>query len=117
MILIYSHTTSYRLQYICQFIFAELLGVQYSLTLDQQGFEEYDGPKINYSQVNVKGNNIFTIHNHSLLFEKNITEQRIEIFDAGGTKAFFKIDDSNFSFDIFAATFYLISRYEEYLPH
>ena len=31
--------------------------------------------------------------------------------------AFFTVPESDFSFDIFAASFYLLSRYEEYLPH
>ena len=53
---------------------------------------------------------------HSLLFENKIIEQPIQCFDANGRKAFF-ISDSDFPFDIFAASFYLLSRYEEYLPH
>ncbi len=33
------------------------------------------------------------------------------------TKHFLKLIGADFPFDIFAATFYLLSRYEEYLPH
>ena len=32
-------------------------------------------------------------------------------------QGFFRSQDSDFPFDIFAASFYLITRYEEYLPH
>src|SRR5204862_6117071 len=52
---------------------------------------------------------------HSLLFEKDIKQQLIKCFDTDGQKAFFKTE-GDFSFDIFAAVFYLLSCYEEYLP-
>jgi hypothetical protein len=114
--LIYSHTVSTRLQYICKFIFQEQLGAGMSLTIDSESFKNYDGPKINYSDLVMEGNMI-NIPNHSLLFEKTISSQTIECFETNGYKAFFKTEGSDFSFDIFAASFYLLSRYEEYLPH
>jgi hypothetical protein len=116
MLLIYSDTTSYRLQYICQFIFKEQLGVTYSLTLDAEGFAAHDGAKINYSSVTFP-NNGFALRNTNLLFETGINARSVECFEVNGNKAFFKIQDSDFPFDIFAAAFYLLSRYEEYLPH
>ena len=45
-----------------------------------------------------------------------IREQDIECFEANNYKAFFKTE-GDFLFDIFAASFFLLSRYEEYLPH
>ena len=53
---------------------------------------------------------------HTLLFEKNIAEQKIDCFEINSNKSFFKTE-GDFPFDIFAASFYLLSRYEEYLPH
>lgn len=117
MILIYSHTTSYRLQYICQFIFKEQLGTPYSITLDLEGFKDYDGPRINYSHIDFGQPSIFNMNNHTLLFEKDIRKQDDLCFNSGSYKAFFKIENSAFPFDIFSAAFYLLSRYEEYLPH
>ncbi|MFT3978851.1 MAG: polysaccharide deacetylase family protein [Ferruginibacter sp.] len=114
--LIFSETSSARLQYICKFIFAEQLGIGYSLTIDSESFLQHDGPKINYSHVPI-GGDVFTILPHRLLFEKNITVQDTAGFDHNYGKAFFKTADSDFPFDIFAACFYLLSRYEEYLPH
>ncbi len=115
MLLIYSHTTSYRLQYICKFIFAEQLGITYSITLDQKSFIAHDGPKINYSGEEIEG--AFNIKNHSLLLEDDIKPQQVVCFQTNNYKAFFKTGGSGFSFDILAASFYLLSRYEEYLPH
>lgn len=114
--LIYSHTISSRLQYICKFIFHEQLGIGFSLTIDSEGFKNHDGPKINYSNLEVEGN-VFNLKNHALLFEHTIQIQPIECFETNGCKAFFKTTNSHYSFDIFAAAFYLLSRYEEYLPH
>ena len=116
MLLIYIKSTSYRLQYICQFIFKEQLGLAYSLTLDAQGFATHDGPKINYSDDSFEDAG-FTIKNAALLFEQSIQQQPVECFEVNDHKAFFKSDNSDFPFDIFAASFYLLSRYEEYLPY
>ena len=115
MILIYSGISSRRLQYICQFIFREQLGVTYSLTIDAENFRSHDGPKINYSQ-NPVCNDELCIKNEPLLFEDDIKLQQIECFTLNGSPAFFK-SGSGYPFDIFAASFYLLSRYEEYLPH
>jgi hypothetical protein len=43
-------------------------------------------------------------------------EQNISCFEINFHKAFFETN-GDIRFDIFAASFYLISRYEEYLPH
>ena len=116
MILIYSYTTSPRLRYSCSFIFKELLGLDCSLTIDSEEFKNYEGVGINYSSTPIRENE-FRINNTGLLFETEIKEQAIHCFDTNGYKAFFKIDNSDFAFDIFAASFYLLSRYEEYLLH
>lgn len=114
--LIFSTTSTSRLQYICKFILGEQLGIGFSLTIDSEGFKKYEGPKINYSDVEIEGD-VFTLRNHPLLFEKNIRPQAVDCFETNGYKAFFKTTESDFDFDIFAASFYLLSRYEEFLPH
>jgi hypothetical protein len=116
MVLIYSHTTSARLQYICKFIFENILNVAFKITIDSEEFKNYNGVCINYSDGRIK-NEEFGIWNELLLFEENIIEQKIECFTNKDYKAFFKTEDSDFGFDIFAASFYLLTRYEEYLPN
>ena len=116
MILIYAHTATKRLQYICKFIFKEQLGINYTLTIDAEGFKNHNGPKINYSSNN-KEDSTFTIPNNNLLFETDIKKQDIICFTVNGFKAFFKTENGDFAFDLFSACFYLLSRYEEYLPH
>ena len=115
MLLVYSDITSSRLQYTCDFIFKEQFGLDYKITIDSESFRNHAGAKINYS--NSRMEDAYTIQSQSLLFEQDIKEQTIYCVDLNNYKAFFKTSDSDFPFDIFAAIFYLLSRYEEYLPH
>ena len=92
------------------------MGVDFAITIDSEEFKTHEGVCINYSSSPIKENE-FKIENSSLLFETEIKKQQIICFETNGYKALFKAEKSNFSFDIFAATFYLLSRYEEYLPH
>src|SRR5207247_9575613 len=71
--------------------------------------------KINYSTTAVEVNEI-QISPHTLLFENGIVHRLVECFEWKGLKAFFKTE-GDIPFDIFAASFYLLTRYEEYLPH
>jgi hypothetical protein len=92
-----------------------MLGVTYSLTLDDVNFVKHDGFKINYSHKDFE--NSFQIKPHGLLFQNGIKQQEIICSKENDTTIFFKTGSEHFSFDIFSAIFYLISRYEEYLPH
>ena len=119
MILIYCDESSSRLQYIAAFIFKELLQVQYSITTHKKGFRESAGTKLNYSHQEIMSDEL-RIPNKGLLFEKGVKPQVIEINFVEGFKCFFKSHpkgEREFPFDIFSASFYLLSRYEEYLPH
>jgi len=116
MVLIYSHISSPRFQYACSLIFRELMGIEISISINSEEFKGHGGPKINYSNAEISPGE-FWIKPHPLLFENDIKEQSIECFETNKYKAFFKTGTGNFPFDIFAASFYLVSRYEEYLPH
>jgi len=117
-ILIYVPTLSSRIVYAFDLIFKELLGTGYTFTISQFDFILAAGPKISYNQRRITKEEFF-ISCHTLLFEKNIQPQLIHCYSPrNGYKAFFKGNgDTDFPFDIFAAAFYLLSRYEEYLPH
>ena len=85
------------------------------ITTDIEHFREYNGAKINYTREAITDSE-FRIRNAELLLEPGICDQKPECFETNGYKAFFKTQ-GDFPFDIFAASFYLLSRYEEYLPH
>jgi hypothetical protein len=111
LLLIYSHHISARLEYIAK----TLLGENIAFTDSKEKFEDHNGTKINYSNKTIDYTE-FRIAPHGLLFETTIQEQRINCFEWNDLKVFFKTN-GDIPFDIFAAAFYLLSRYEEYLPH
>lgn len=116
MLLIYSPSTTPRLRYILEIIFRDFLGIEYAFTTDANKFGFYSGPKLNYSEE-VFGSEMF-IYSTRLLFEKGIRDQQISVIDWQDTKAFFATHPKYYiPFDLFAASFYLLTRYEEYLPH
>lgn len=116
MLFIYCNTVTPRLKYTFDLILSDLLGIQYNFTTDQNIFLSYEGPKFNYSDHPI-GDELF-FYSVRLLFEKGIEDQNISVFEWKDTKVFFGTHHKYvFPFDPFAASFYLVSRYEEYLPH
>lgn len=117
MILIYSHTISNRLEYIAHVIFCNVLKFStVHFTTDIDEFEKFNGVKICYSNEALSSG-LFIASNH-LLFENSIEIQDIDVVQLEKYKVFFQTNhkDSIFSFDVFSASFFLVSRYEEYLP-
>ena len=113
--LVYSHSVSARLQYIVEFL-SEYYGLTFKLIYEEEKFiNAPDQCKINYGYHRLVENEIF-IHSHVLLFETSVRPVKIECFEQNNYKAFFKTE-GDFGFDLFAAIFYLVTRYEEYLPH
>jgi len=114
-VLIYTQTITPRLQYIADFLGKEITSKSFEITTDKEYYLKGSIAKINYSAERISTEE-FWLNPHSLLFENKISEQFIQCFEVSRQKAFFKTD-GDFPFDIFAASFYLLSRYEEYLPH
>lgn len=117
MLLVYTHKITPRVNYIFKTIFEDVLNSKVSFTNDISFFEQSNLPKINYSTTNIENSVYFPSVN--LLFEHTIKSQHIEVFnDAHHKIGFFRTEKGSlFSFDLFAASFYLLSRYEEYLPY
>lgn len=115
MLLLYTHTVTPRLEYIVDFFSRELFDEPIEVTSSRAAYNASIQPRINYSGQAFSENEFFIEHT-GLLFEKGIREQSIECFEVNFHKAFFQTR-GDFPFDIFAASFYLLSRYEEYLPH
>lgn len=116
MFLIYTHKITHRNKYIFNLIFKDILQFDFSLTSDQDEFVKHSGAKLSYTHNPLSDEVFFSSRN--LLFENGITEQNISVFDFNSNKVFFATGKSSaLPFDVFAASFYLVSRYEEYLPH
>lgn len=116
MLLVYTHKITPRLNYIFKQICTRILGVPVSFTTKVEEFIAHDSLKMSYSTQQL--GNEFHIKSHQILFEQGLSDLDIHIHDWDDTKCFFyNGDKSDMPFDIFAASFYLLSRYEEYLPH
>ena len=116
-LIIYIPKITLRHQYIFKVLFHELYFIEYSLTDDKEAYLVSDDIKLNYSKNNICIDEIF-IESNGLLSEKGINEIDINVQLINNQSAFFTATNENaYPFDLFAASFYLISRYEEYLPH
>lgn len=112
--LIYTPEVTPRVEYIFDFIFSCILGVEVKHTTDAGHFLESELPKINYS--NEKLSSGLFLKSHSILFSKSIEKQPIETTEYRNLTLFYPTSGESFlPFDPFACSFYLISRYEEYL--
>jgi len=116
MLLIYTHKITPRINYIFKHFFGRILKIPVTFTTKVNEFVAHNGPKITYSKSPLGAE--FFIRSHDLLFEQGINDIDIKIYHWDDVPCFFPTKDSSMiPFDIFAASFYLISRYEEYLPH
>lgn len=116
MLLIYIQKLSPRVDYIFKQICANMLGIDISFTSEIEEFISHNHPKISYGKVAL-GSELF-FEASDLLFENKIKSQEVKVAKWGYTYGFFPTSEkSALPFDIFAAAFYLITRYEEYLPH
>lgn len=113
MIIIYSDTISNRLIYTLDVIFKYVLGVDYRCTNKLQEFEVSTLVRINYSKKNL--DKTLQITPSTLLFENGIRSQDIQVSWQSEIPYFFRTG-GEFLYDVFASTFYMVSRYEEYLP-
>lgn len=116
MLLVYTHKITPRLSYAFKHICTRILGIPVSFTTTVEEFITHDSLKISYTRQPLS-NELF-IRCHDLLYEQGLSDMDIHVLPWESTKCFFSTSEkSSLPFDIFAAAFYLLSRYEEYLPH
>ncbi len=125
MILIYAAFLSNRLQYTLDEIFVNRLGLSYKHTDSTDYFHKSHSIKINYSAEIMEG--CFNIPTTPFLYEEDIFAQHLTVEkDVAWRFVFFKqafpevpdfrVTTGYLQFDLLSAVFYLLSRYEEYLP-
>jgi len=114
MLLIYSPINTPRLQYICNFIFS-FLEITFSISTRPDDVITHNGPIINYSSnQNLPGLHIYL---SGLLQQEGIRKQDIKAGTHENFPLIFSTEQGKLPFDIFSAVFFLITRYEEYLPY
>ncbi len=112
--LVFTRELTPRLKYIFEFIIEEIFNLELQITSDSAQFNESKLPKINYSDQFF--NDSFRIKPAKLLFENDIREQDLYVPVWKDMNIMFLTDpESDLPFDPFAASFFMLSRYEEYL--
>lgn len=107
---IYAKEITSRLSYTCFVLFGEKALV----TDSRASFIASPGPRLNYSDEPTPG--ICQVIPVGLLSEKSIRTYPLSCSTWRGLPVFFNTP-GDIPFDFFSAAFYLLSRYEEYLPH
>jgi uncharacterized protein DUF7033 len=116
MLLVYTHTITPRLTYIFKHFITRLLDIPVSFTTKIEEFIAHKGLKLSYTKQPL-GNEL-SIKCNDLLFNQGIDYLDINMVRWDEDPCFFQTNiNLEVPCDIFAASFYLISRYEEYLPH
>ena len=117
MVLIYTDKITNRIKYIFNLLLKEILNVDFELTKNADKFKVYEGVKFSYCKKPLDDELYF--HAENLLVDRGISHTELTFIDYEGIPAFFPVYTQRpaLPFDPFAASFYLVSRYEEYLPY
>ena len=105
-----------RLIYIINHFCNNAWGIIAEYTVQKDEFVAHQGPKLHYGFSEID-DELF-ISAEQLLFERGIEEHEISIGNYHNLPTLFPTYSrkSIINFDVFAASFFLITRYEEYLP-
>ena len=116
MLLVYTQKLTPRFSYIFKHICLRILGVDVLFTSVIEEFISHNGPKISYGKKPM-GNELF-FQSYGLLEQQGFDSIEITVKKWENTIGFFSVSaSSSLPFDIFSCSFYMLSRYEEYLPH
>lgn len=113
-LLIFVPVITPRIKYVFSLFFDSLIATPYSITDNTNEYIAYTGPKLSYSKDNIELSGLVFAAS-GLLSEKGIRQHNTDIIEWKGLKTFFPVNGGTLPFDIFSASFYLVSRYEEYL--
>jgi hypothetical protein len=104
-----------RLNYIASHLFNDILGTEFSITSDKKFYLEQKTPCINYSEAEL--NHGLQIVPQGLLFETGIYPiKELKESEWKGLFCFFSNEKGDIPFDLFSASFYLLTLYEEHFP-
>lgn len=113
MLKIYTENKSNRLKYALDLVLNQVGGIPFELIHTTEEINE-DDKVLNYSGKQIPDS--YQIHPHGILFEKDIQNYDIP-FTYRSDKYLVNVFPTEFDdlgFDIFSASFYFASRYEEY---
>ncbi len=117
MFIIYAPFRTPRLEYVLHYLFRHIMAVDYDLTNDRSAYMASEKYKISYANAPIASREVHIPMHSSLLDDADIDVFTPEVAHHESMPVLFPVQsNAKISFDIFAAVFYMLSRYEEYLP-
>ena len=114
VIALYTPQLTPRFKWAAKVFFKNAMRLELVIYTSEEAFAKAEGIKVNYSPEMRK--DAFNISPHGLLWEHEISDQEFYTSDWEGMPIFCQRQIGDLPFDPLAAAFYLVSRYEEYLP-
>lgn len=112
-LIIFSSVLTPRIKYIFNFIFKEILKTEIEFTGNAEYFAQSKQVKISYGEKAL-GDELF-FKSSPILFSNKLDDINIKTTLFGEYQVPFPVENSLFPFDVFAASFFIVTRYEEYL--
>ena len=110
---VYTKDIGPRTKWVFKLVFEDLLGLEVSITDEKPALK--DGLSVlNYSDEEIDGCIRFTPA--GLINDSGIKAQQINVQQFKKLPVFFETEGGVWPFDPFSMIFYMVSRYEEYLP-
>lgn len=115
MVIIFSQSFNPRYKFVFDWIFDQW-GIKYTTTNSRDEYVSSDLPKIFYSKENFESNQGAYVFDCGLLFEDSISPRPVRVVHVDDVPEIL-FSDSDLPFDLFSAIFFMLTRYEEYLPY
>ncbi|RZK21578.1 MAG: hypothetical protein EOO86_00540 [Pedobacter sp.] len=112
-LIIFSSVLTPRIKYIFNFIFKDILKTEVEFTGNAQYFLQSEQVKISYGEKPLDDEIFFK--SSSILFSNKLDEITFKTTLFGEYDVPFPVEKSPLPFDVFAASFFIVTRYEEYL--
>lgn len=111
---VYIEDISPRADWVFKLVFEDLLGLNLNMTSDSSALGLSGQPVLNYSAA--EASHLLSVTPYGLLSETGLRSQDITMGQYESLPVFFHTEGGDMPFDPFSMIFYLVSRYEEYLP-